>query len=154
MYSRDRQRRLLRAWRGSPLAPLMVLALLAMSGPGACASATPVTAAGMPLPDPVRFRAHLSRLLAQSRYDEAAELLADTRPELLAVAASERADVRYMVVLPGVDAPPGIDPFPRPARLWTIRLSESAEACGLSARLRQFAADYNRALAREERGVR
>lgn len=164
MVSRHRHHRLIRAWRGSPLAPLIVLALLSATGPLACAAAG--TAAGgaeaggaHARPDPSRFRQQLDRLLGSARYDEAERLLRSTSPQELAVAASERADIQYMHVVtlspPPPASLPGLEPHERPARVRTYRLDDADPAAArLLVHLRGFAAEYNRTLAREERGVR
>ncbi|MFN4243454.1 MAG: hypothetical protein ACK4PI_09475 [Tepidisphaerales bacterium] len=163
MVSRHRHHRLIRAWRGSPLAPLIVLALLSAGGPLACAAAGSAAAraeagGAHARPDPSRFRQQLDRLLSSGRYDEAERLLRLTAPQDLAIAASERADIQYMHVVTFAPPPaslPGLEPHERPARVRTYRLDDADPAAArLLVHLRGFAAEYNRTLAREERGVR
>lgn len=151
---------MIRAWRGSPLAPLIVLTLLSAGGTFACATpATPQAASDGPQVEPHRFRRQLNRLLAEGRYDEATRWLRTVSPDDLAIAASERADIQFMQVvashLPPPASLPGLAPYERPARVWVIRVEgESPDVDLLRQRLLRFAAEYNHALAREERGVR
>jgi hypothetical protein len=76
-------------------------------------------------------------------------------PAVLARAASEHADVQYFVFVGVGPILPGLEPYQKPARTWTIpgtAVAEDHPPYRLAAF--DFAKAYNIALAREERGVR
>lgn len=144
-------------WRGTEFALFVVATMLAMQGAGCVAGG-----AGRPrLPVPAEFRAELSRLVGEGKLAEATALLREANPELLARAASEKADVRYMQVMGLGPVTPGIAPRPAgapPIRTWVVpgtsdvRKGKDDDRYQLAAY--DFAKAYNEALAREEKGVR
>lgn len=113
------------------------------------------------LPAPVTFRDRLSRLVGEGKLVEARQVLLDTDPVFLARAASERADIRYLVVMGIGPMTPGIPPRSAgapPIRTWVmpgtsdVRVSKEDERYQVAAY--EFAKAYNIALAAEEKGVR
>jgi hypothetical protein len=113
------------------------------------------------LPPPAEFRDRLSQLVGEGKLAEARQLLLDTDPAFLARSASERADVRYFVVMGIGPVTPGIPPRSAgapPIRTWVmpgtsdVRVGKDDERYQMAAY--DFAKAYNVALAREEKGVR
>lgn len=145
------------------LAQAALIAFLAMNVAG-CATAGGDDDDDLPksqrprLPIPAEFRAKLHELTAKKDFAAAVKYLKDADPELLARAASENSDVRYFVIMGFGPVTPGIPPKPRPARTWVVPgtgdnfRSEDERKYNLA--VYQFADTYNKALAREEGGVR
>jgi len=141
--------------RTREVARAALLAYLALSVAGC---AYPRLAQGRVLFTYDEFRDRLGRLVAGDNLSGAVTLLKETEPARLARTASEQSDIRYMFVAGATPPVPGVDPFPRPARKWTVPVARDGAEPVIARKFQltalQFAAAFNQALAAEEKGVR